>query len=534
MASVPEKHVRTKSDEAFVDQGGTWDQSAYDHFRKFCNSCVMLETGDTFDPLPYQRDFCESVLCWKKPNGRRRVKLALLSVARKNGKTALTAALALYMLIADGLMSPSVVSCARDTEQSGQIFEALNWSIKNSPKLASCLVAKESFKEVHYPNKNGRFKSLSSTGESKLGRGHDLVIYDEMAFYQNDKLWVALEGSGRAKKNSLQVVISTAGFNRNTAYYRLYTQAKDILSGKVIDTTFMPWVYEVEDPNTVDLDSPKVWRRANPALDRTIDEDDFRSAWERAKRDTASKYDYYRLHFNSWTESKSAWLPVERWEACRGPFPDLTGAPCYVGIDAGFLSDLFALSAVYPVDGKFYVRSWGIAPRAAAQERDRQNLVSYSRFTGDGSLTLVDGNAVSIEDDVYPLVDRLVREHDVKSMTVDRWQLNQFCEHYRKRGVTVFDMPPTHYRFNEPTRGLERLVNEAKLVHDWNSLLRWQVGHAMLNSDNKGYVRLDKATRSQKVDNLYALVMALNHALMHGETLERRQTAYDVRPVTVF
>lgn len=531
MSSVTAWAIRTKSDEAAIEQGCVWDQAAGDRVCTFIENHLTLENGKPFVLLDWQRKFIESVYCWIRPDGRRRVKVALLTLARKNGKTALVAGLTAYHLLADGELKPSCVSCAVDTEQAGQIFESLHWSYKNNSKLRAALNPVPSRKELQYPAKDGKYKSVSSDASGKFGHGHSFVVYDELAFHKNDRVHAALQNSTDSRPNGLQVIISTAGWNKNGVFFRLYQHSKKILAGDILDTGFQPWVYET--PDDADLDEPTTWRLANPSLGITLNEEDFRGQWQRVKNDIAGRLDFLRLKFNCWTEGETSWLSPERWELCKGPFPDLTGAPCFIGVDAGQTQDLTAVTAVFPIGGKFYIRSWGIAPKKAAQEREKQNLVSYQRFTLDNSLKLVDGDCVGIEEDLYPLLDTLIKQHQVRAIVIDKWQLLQLSQHYMKKKLAVFEFPPFHSRFNEPTLAVERAVLDGKLVHDGNALLRWQIGHTQLDRDGKGYVKPKKPTAAAKIDNVVSLIMAFSVAMQDGVNAPL-PSRYEGAGITVF
>jgi phage terminase large subunit-like protein len=510
----PDFAIRCKSDEQFIAENGTWEQDHGDRVCHFIESNLTLESGQKFLLLPWQRRYLESVYCWRRKDGRRRVKVALLTLARKNGKTAILAGQTAWHLWGAGHQSGSVVSCAVDREQAGQIFDSLHWSIKQNPRLAKVSHVVPSRKEVNYPAKNGRYKSLSCDAGGAYGHGHVFVCHDELAFHKSDALFTALKNSTDSRPDGLQVIISTAGFNKNGAFFRLYQYAKAVLSGEVIDTTFMPWVFEIDQPEQHDLDSPDTWRLSNPSLGTTLDIDDFKAQWSRAKFDTAGKLDFYRLKFNSWTEGRECWLPVEKWEASKGEFPDLKGAPVHIGLDGGGLQDISACTAVFPVNGKYYVRSWGLVPRKACEERITKNLVPYQRFTLDGSLKIIPGDVIGIETDLYPLLDRLIADHDVKTLTVDRWQLDQLAQHYMALGVNVLRFAQNHARYNDPCRTLERVLLNDQLRTDGNSLLRWQVGHVMLSRNPQGQVKPEKPSEGASIDCVVALVMAMSQATL--------------------
>lgn len=513
MNQPPAEQIRCKSDQAFLEQGGYWDQSQGDRVRSYISQYCVDDKGQPFNLLPWQALVIDSWYCWRQAGGLPRVKTGWLTVARQNGKTQLIKALCSYSLMAAGYDRPSVVCCACDKSQADIITERFRWDIEHREELRDALHVTK--KEILYAKKGGRFRSHSKEHKSALGGSHHVTVFDELAF-QTDKLWISLSDSGKAKADSVRFVISTAGWDQNGIFYRQYQHAKSILSGEIIDPSFVPWIFEVPEVDQVDLDSPDVWRLANPSLGVLFSEQAFRDEWARHKGHVADRLKFLRLNFNSWTQGRDGWLSAERWDSSKGAMPDLRGAPVYVGIDAGLVSDMTGIVAVFPVDGRYYVKSWGLVPQRAADDRRKRQLQPYEPFTSDGSLRIVAGDEVSIEADIYPLLDRLIVEHDVRGIITDQWQLKQLEQHYLGRRVTVFRFPQNHRRFTDPCRGLERALNEGKICHDGNSLLRWQVGHVGLDRDRAGYIKPAKPHDAAKIDCVVALVMAFEQAALAG------------------
>ncbi len=515
--------VRTKSDEVFLANGGQFVPELGNRVLRFLETYVYLPSGERFIVLPWIEKVVHSWYSFVTSEGKRRTKLGILSISRQQGKTALIAGLVLYHLLADGIRSPQCLSCATSVDQASVVYNYIVSSIRNNIQYGDgklkCLTEVDSQKTIKYLAKNGLYKSASSDSKSKFGKPLDLCIFDELAFHQNDNLWRALKNSTDAT-GGLKLVISTAGFNRNGVFYRMIQDSRKILSGEVVDTTIQPWIFEV--PDNADLDSPDVWRLANPSMGTIgLTEEEFRQEWDKAKRDPCERLDFSRLKFNSWTETQGAcWLPLDRWDACKGEFPDLLGAPVHIGIDAGSTTDLTAVSLCFPADGRVYVQSKGFVPKSASEERERQNLTSYSRLAVDGSLEIVEGNCVGIQDDLIPYLEEIISKYNVLSITVDKWQLLQLSQQYMKRGFNVYEMGPFHSKMNAPTQDILRAVLDNTLVHTGNELLRWQVGHCVLDRDPKGYVKPAKATNAQKIDNLVALVMAWSGMSVPVETID--------------
>lgn len=72
---------------------------------------------------PWQRDdIIRPLFGWKRPDGTRRYRHALIELPRKNRKSSLASTLALYLLAADNEPGAEVYSCAADREQARIVF----------------------------------------------------------------------------------------------------------------------------------------------------------------------------------------------------------------------------------------------------------------------------------------------------------------------------------------------------------------------------------------------------------------------------
>lgn len=518
---MSDHHVRHPSDQEKLRLGHTYDPAAGQRVCAFIEKYLVLEDGRPFRLLPWMREVIDSWYCWRKPDGTRSTKVGLLTCGRKNAKSCLTYGLTAYHLIADNESSPSCVSCAVNREQAGQIFEWFKFAVEHNHQLSKSLHVVPSKKLIHYPRRNGRYRSLSSDAGGNFGHGHTFVIHDELAFHKRDDVYTALKNSTDAKPNGLQVITSTAGWNKNGAFYKLVQYGRKVLSGEVLDPTFQPWIFEA---STDDFDDPRNWHAANPSLGVVQSVEDFAANWNRDKQEGTSRLSAIRLKMNRWTDAENSWIGVEDWDACRGHVPDLGGLPVVLGVDVGASRDLTAISLACPQGDRVFVRSWGFVPKGVFSTRDNANLHIYQTCQQDGSLTVTEGTATD-EQRLIAFLDDLCKRHQVRAVVFDKWQSLVVSNYLAKRGVTVWNFPQTHSYFNAPALELEKLVGQRRLVHDGNSLLRWQVGHTYLHRDNKGYVKPATSRPENKKDNLIALLMALSQCLA-GEAAPRK-SVYD-------
>lgn len=528
------EYIRHKSDEEKIKLGGVYDEDrGGNRVIRFIEEHLVLESGKKFQVLPWMRAVIHSWYSWFRPDGLRFTKVGLLTCARKNGKSILTYGLTAYHLLADGMNPARCASVAVDREQAAQIYDWFTHAIEANPKLSAALHAINHKKTVVYPKKNGSYRSMSSDASGKMGHGLGFVCCDEMAFWKGkkDDLYKALKDSGDAIPNSMQVLISTAGFDKNTTFFKQCQYAKKVLSGEIIDTTFQPWIFET--PESADLDDEANWYLANPSLGVTKSVEEFRHKWQRDKQEATSKHTACVLQFNMYKDAENVWISPEAWDACKTVLPNLEGKPVVLGIDVGATRDLTNVGLVAPLDDKrVAVKSWSFVPEGAMQNRDgNSNLTHYQSFQRDGSLTITKGTATD-EQEFCKFLDELCTKYNVRSVVFDKWQSLVVSNHLARKGIDVFNFPQSHSYFNAPAIEFEKLVSNKKLLHDGNSCLRWQIGHTYLHRDGKGYVKPETSRRENKRDSLIAILMALSQALQ-VDTAPAKPSVYETRGVSV-
>src|SRR5688572_11902216 len=104
--SISDNWIKTASDQAAYDQGCRPDLHAADRvrqfFSRFLRHSVGQFAGQPFELLPWQwEEVIRPLFGWKRADGSRRFRLADVFIPKKNGKSALASAIALYMLVAD-------------------------------------------------------------------------------------------------------------------------------------------------------------------------------------------------------------------------------------------------------------------------------------------------------------------------------------------------------------------------------------------------------------------------------------------------
>ncbi len=465
--------------------------------------------NQTFNLRPWQTQIIRKLFRTRK-DGLRQYRTCLLMLPRKNGKSELAAALAIYFLLFDGEIGAEVYSAAADKDQAALVFNVAAQMIRNDPELeAQCEIIDSQKRIVH--RKSGSFyRAISAEAYSKHGFNASVVIYDELHAAPNRELWDVLATSQGARLQPMMIAITTAGYDRHSILFELYDHAKKVLKDPSIDPTFLPILFEA--PKDADWLDEKVWKKANPALGDFRSMDEMRIAAQRAQSIPAQENAFRRLYLNQWTEQAERWLQMESWDACRSVIDAdaLIGVDCVAGLDLATTTDIAACVLIFPQpDGRMIVQPHFWAPAEGIRKRSLTDRVPYDQWVKDGYLTATPGDVIDY-DIVENDLNALARRYTIREIGYDPWNAEATRQRLERHGLTMTKVPQTMSFLNEATKRLGDLVVNKRLVHDGHPVLRWMASNMVVWMDTSGNIRPDKAKSTEKIDGIVATVIALS------------------------
>ena len=479
--------------------------------------------GKPFLLFPWQEQIIRDIYGTIKENGYRQFNTAFVEICKKAGKSELAAAIALYMLCADKEEGAEIYGCANDRQQASIVFDVARDMVIQNPYLTERIRIIESQKRLVYMPTRSIYQALSSEVASKYGYNVHACIFDELLGQSNRKLYETMtQGSGAARKQPLNFVITTAGSDRTSICYEVHQKALDLLQGRKADPTFYPVVYSA--PDDADWTSPQVWMDANPSLGRTVDLEYYQARCNSAKENPAEEIQFRQFHLCQWTNTAVRWMPMDKWDACGADFSadDLLGRPCYAGLDLSSTSDLTALVLVFPPreEGEpYYILPFFWLPRETLQLRVRRDHVMYDVWEKEGFIHTTEGNVVHygfIED----FIRKLGENYEIREIAYDRWNASMMVQALEDDGFTMVPFGQGFRDMSNPTKDLMRLVLEKSLRHNGHPVLRWNIDNVFVRTDPAGNLKIDKEKSTEKVDGAVALVMALDRAMKNqGESV---------------
>lgn len=448
-----------------------------------------------------------------RADGLRQYRTMPIFIPRKNGKSTMCAGLGLYGLFGDNEPGAQVICAAGSRDQAAIVFECAANMVRSCPALASrCTVLR---REIVHKN-GGVFRCVAADAGLLHGLNCSMVIEDEIHVWPDRELHEALSTSVVSRRQPAIIQITTAGHDRESFCYEVYTRSRQILEarakGQELDPTWHPVIYEADDSD--DWRNESAWRKANPGFGTSVRADYLEGKVHECAYSLAELNSFKRLHLNIWTDSDVQWLNMDRWDACYQPpetWPDLQGRPCYVGVDLANTTDLAAISLAFPVDDTVYIKSFAWTTRDAIKERERRNKMRFDKWGAQGYLDICDGGVIDFRR-IMAKLDDLSKLHTIREIGIDRWGAAQFIQECQHQGLSVVGFGQGFAGISSPTKGFESAVLGGKLRHDGNPLLRWCVSNVMIESDPAGNIKPSKKKSTEKIDCAVASIMAVARA----------------------
>ena len=461
--------------------------------------------GKPFELLPYQYwIICNIFGFYHKGTDKRVINYVYIELARKQGKTALAAAIVLYMLIADGENGSECELVANSTKQAKICFElASNFLQSIDPKGK---YFKRYRDKIKFDKTKSFLQVLSSDAGGNDGYNSYCFVLDECHEQPDSKLFDVMVSSQGMRQNSLGIIITTAGFNKFGFCYNYRQTCIDILHEVKEDDSQFTAIYTIDE--TDDWSDPNVWVKANPSLGHTVSTDYLQQQVNKAKNNTSLEVGTRTKNFNQWVSSSDIWISNDLLleSTANVDLDDFKDCTAYIGIDLASVSDLTAVSVMIPYNDKFYFKSHYYLPQSALS--DNSNAELYKDWKRKGFLTITDGNVTDYD---YVLKDILeISKHVyIDKIAYDAFNATQFAINATAEGLPLEPFSQALWNFNKPTKEFERLIKSGKVVVDNNDITRWCFSNVTLKTDHNENTKPVKSIAQNKIDGVISMVESL-------------------------
>ena len=521
----------------FMLPGSHYDEKKADRAVTFIQNLKHTKgkwAGKPFLLLPWQEQIIRDLFGIVKEDGNRQFLSAYIEIPKKNGKSELAAAIALYLLYADGEASSEVYGAACDRNQASIVFDVAKQMVAMSKPLEKRSKIMGATKRIVNYNNAGFYQVLSAETGTKHGLNVSGLVFDEIHAQPNRHLYdVLTKGSGDAREQPLFFIITTAGTDKNSICYELHTKALDILSGRKKDDTFYPVVYGLASDE--DWQDENNWYKANPSLGHTIQIDRVREAYRNAIDNPAEENVFKQLRLNMWTSSTVTWIAEHVYDKGNQSIDksSLLGRECYAGLDLSSTSDITALVLVFPPrtkDESYIVLPYFWLPEETLALRCRRDHVLYDVWERQGYLKTTEGNVVH-----YGFIERFIEnlstKYHIKEIAYDRWNATQMVQNLEDMALTVVPFGQGYKDMSPPSKELYKLMMEGKVIHGGHPVLKWMAQNVVMRQDPAGNIKPDKEKSVEKIDGIVALIMGLDRCIRHKDD---DGSIYDERGIISF
>ena len=490
---------------------------------KFIETCLYIPEGKLVgQPLllqDWQKEFLQ--LVYDNPHGTRR---AILSMPRKSGKTALSAALLLAHLCgppAHNRPNSQLFSAAQSRDQAGLIFALASKMVRMNKDLASAVTVKETAKELHCGELGTKYKALSAEASTAFGLSPALTIFDELGQVRGPRssLFEALETATAAQESPLTIIISTQAPSDADL---LSILIDDGLAGH--DPRTVVKLYTA--PTELDLFAESTIRLANPAFDAFMNSREVLAMAADAKRMPAREAEYRNLILNQRIETTNPFIAPAVWSACGGPVGPLEGVPVYGGLDLSSTTDLTALVLIAWINGKWRVQPTFWLPSEGLRDKATADRVPYDEWHARGYLQATPGKTVSYEF-VAVHLRALFHRYNIQKLAFDRWNFRHLKPWLIQAGFTeqmitdrFLEVGQGWQSMSSSLRDLEQCLIENQLAHGNHPVLSMCVANTVIVLDDAGNRKPSKRKSTGWIDGLVALAMAIGAAPLQVKPID--------------
>ncbi len=468
--------------------------------------CVTPEGADVGKPLvlaDFQKQFIRDV--YDNPHGTRR---AILSVARKNGKSGLIAGLLLAHLVGpEAKQNSQLVSGAMSRDQAALVFSLASKMVQQSEALRRIVRIVPSGKRLLGLPLNTEFRALAADGRTAHGLSPVLAILDEVGQVRGPQsdFVDAITTSQGAHADPLLIAISTQAASDADLLSMWIDDAK--ASG---DPRIVCHLYDA--PKDCDLLDEAAWKAANPALGTFRSLDDLREQMQQAARMPSMANSARNLLLNQRVSLDSPFISPDVWQV-NGTDPVGFDGPVYAGLDLSARTDLTALVLVGLADGIWQVRPFFWTPEQGLFDRAKRDRVPYDVWAAQGYLRTTPGAAIDYEAVALDLAE-ILADVDIQAIAFDRWRIDVFRKELERLGLEL-PMVEWGQGFKDMSPALDALeaaLLNGEMAHGNQPVLTMCAANAVVTKDPSGNRKLDKSRRTGRIDGLQALAMAMGAA----------------------
>jgi phage terminase large subunit-like protein len=510
-------HARLVAERFLNDRAaGEWEfrEELADRAMLFASMMTNIKGPDAGRPIelmPWQKLVFANVFGFVEPGTTtRRFRQAAVFVPKGNGKTTISAPLALYMTFGEDEGGAEGYAAAVTRDQARILFDTAQHMVRRSPQMRTEWGVGVLTNSIFQQETASNFVPISSDAKALDGLNVQCAVCDEIGSHRTSEVYDALITAMGKRRQPFLLSISTATGNTAGIGKQLWDYGLRVLQKSQSDDRFFAAIYSIDD--TDDPWAEETWIKANPGWGQSVQPDAIRAIMRQARNNPAQEAAARTRHLNMWIGADEALFSTRAWLSCARPdrrLDDFTGRRCHVALDLASKTDLAALAIVFPEygDGALHYTAFVRCYLNESAVLEARNA-SYPGWAADGDLVVTHGDETdysTIEADIRDLCKRF----RVESLAYDPWGSTQMAQRLTEERVPCVEFRATTANFSEPTKELDAAMRSGRIAHDGNGVLAWCIGNVVGHYDARSNVYPRKARPENKIDAATALIMAI-------------------------
>ncbi|PET04399.1 terminase [Bacillus cereus] len=495
---------------------------------KLINMADGLRVGQSaYESLVgFQWFFLVNALCWyhKDNKEKRRYEKSVLLIARKSGKSFLTALLILILMILEPENS-EFYSVAPDRELSSIVKNEIAKMLDASPLINKKFKTVRA--EVRFELKKSKFIPLAYSENRLDGRKANVFVADEVGALKTRYPISAMESSQMNMVNRAGILISTAYESLNNPMTEEVEYAEKVLDGLVEDETLFALLYKPDDIK--DWLSDEALLQANPlAIDLPENLEQLKKQRKKAMEIPSEETNFKTKHMNIFVDGIETEVYVSTDDLRKGkldePF-DWTGRKVHVGVDLAQTNDNTAVSmTTYDEEtDTFVTKAWAFLPEGNIETKNKLEKIDY-RIMQKNGFCFFSGDKVINYGDIEKFVMDLEDTYKVTigQIGYDRYNALSSVNKWDEAGYNTVEIKQHSSYLHPATKLLKETILNEKFKYESNRLFEINVSNAREVKDNNLNSYVNKKKSKGKIDMLAATINAMylwNLELLEGKSV---------------
>lgn len=533
------RYVKLACQRHLDDLEKDWDYHFdYKEAEKFFKFCTYLKhykgesKGKSFELEAWQKFIYGSIYGWLDKENNWRFKNAYIEIPRKNGKTTMASAGALYDSAFVDRTGAEVYCVATKEDQAKLLYNDCLAYIHQSKELGNIfdvLIGRSTI-NVTDTARTSFIKPLGSDSKRLDGLNPLSVYADELHAWQKRDLFDVMEDAFGARRQYHMVSITTAGHNKNGICFEERTHCINILEGHFDADDKFGIIYTVDEEDWDNWKDERVWHMANPNLGVGKELGYMRSLVNKVDQVPTKLNTFLNKQLNIWTDVEQAWISSEDWAECKTDIKesDLLGKTCYGGMDLARVNDLSATAYFFPKqDGlndsvllvDFFI------PEFELYAREQRDKVPYKQWADHHNLILTTGKTTDW-DFIHHEILKRNGQFNIESFGYDRHFAGELVAKLEQDDVAMTGFGMGYISMGSPTQEMERLIVAGHIKHTGCPILTWNFSNCIVSKDPAGNLKPDKAKSIDRIDGAVASIIALG---MYMNREEKKTNPYESR-----